>query len=150
MSDHIDKMEAILHRMETERLAAKAQLEMYMATIDKTISMYDKRADTNDSRFSTLRGYVVSIIIFVLGVTITGGIGINSSLDKKLESGDIKEMDLADTKGVLHGNYSVIEDLLEVIQDNTDLEKQDADDYEIIIKRKAYREVTGEVTRNIQ
>lgn len=146
MSDSLDKLDAILHRMETERIAAKEQLQMYRETIDKSMALYEKRMNENESRYTTLRGSLIAFVVLVVGLVVSG----SRELSVKADLETVKQMDYATKTDAIRGDQAVVEGVMSFLEGETDIPAPLLREESKSIKVEAYREVTGEATRNIK
>lgn len=146
MSDNIDKLEAIVVRMETVEKTYEKRFEMYKETIDKSLELYSSSMAANDSRFLSLRNSLIGLVLFCVSLLSAGGI----TMSHKVGDTELKEMDYATKTEAIRGDQVVIEGLMDVIGEQTDI-----DDFEIYnttneIQSKVYQGVTGEVNRSMK
>ena len=139
MSNSLDKLDAILHRMETERIANKEHFQMYKETIDRSMEFHEKR-------WNNLRSSVIVVVGFFVVSVFTGAV----SLSKKIEMSDVEAMDYATKTDVVRGDQFVIEGIMDIVSDELDI--SDFDNYNMSheLMKEVYKSVTGEVSRSIE
>lgn len=146
MSDNIDKLEAIVVRMETVEKTYEQHFKMYKETIDKSLQLHDNRMTINDNRFLSLRNSLIGTFVFCLGLLFTGGV----TMSTKVSFDSLKELDYTTKTEAIRGDQAVIDGIMDVIGEETDIDDFDLYNTTNDVKSKAYRGVTGEVNRSIE
>jgi len=146
MSSAIDKLEAIVHRMETVEKTYEQHFKMYKESMDNSHELHEKRMNLNDTRYSQLRNSLIGVVIFCVGVLFTGGV----QLDRKVDKDVLENKDFTTTTDAVRGDQTVVNGVMEFLDDNTEIPNKDIYDAKNELNREVYKEVTGEVTRGIK
>lgn len=150
MSETVDKLSAILHRMETTQETNEKQLRMYRETIDQNIEFQEERISRVEKQWSSLRNTVITVIGILFFAVMGGSVSISNKVSKEEMDTVLLGRDCASKTDVVQGINSAVDDLYNSFERETDMTHDEARSERTESKLKVYKEVTGYKSRGVK
>jgi len=141
MEEGLIKMEAILHRMETEREMSAKQLQMYRETLDDKIGHYDKRIESSDRKWTQLRNVVLSLVGGLFLSILGGGAIVDRKASKDYVQDALDNADITTKEEVLRGFGSVISDTYDSFETMDQMTHEEAEAAKGAANRNIVKEI---------